>query len=198
MGLLIKANNIPQIRQTAKSLPQDILEQAVAEGKPVLSCLWNTPVFSNKDGMFPVENVDRGSFLSNTGALQDANGRALAYLGNSKAGFPFEAWYKQLKPASFKPYCGLQTFLGNLCRGPLGHIGVYFLAGRFLQIFSWRASPGGLSSAKAETASRNAGAQSGQIERGPFRFSRERQHKLLGPDGNKTAGSFNKEIQKYC
>lgn len=36
MGLLIKVNNIPQIRQTAKSLPQDILKQAAADEKPVL------------------------------------------------------------------------------------------------------------------------------------------------------------------
>lgn len=80
--------------------------------------------------MFSVENVNREFILSNTGALQDANGRVLAYLDNSKAGFPFEAWYKQLKPASFKSYCGLQIFLGNLCREPLGHIDVYFLAGK--------------------------------------------------------------------
>ena len=143
MGLLIKVNNIPQIRQITKSLPQDILKQAVADEKPVLSHLWNTPVFSNKDGMFSVENVNREFILSNTGALQDANGRVLAYLDNSKAGFPFEAWYKQLKPASFKSYCGLQIFLSNLCREPLGHIDVYFLAGKipaniFLEGKPWR------------------------------------------------------------
>lgn len=114
MDLLIKVNNISQIRQITKSLPQDILKQAVVDEKPVLSYLWNTPVFSNKDGMFSVENVNREFILSNTGVLQDANDRVLAYLDNSKADFPFEVWYKQLKLASFKSYCGLQIFLSNL------------------------------------------------------------------------------------
>lgn len=131
MDLLIKVNNISQIRQITKSLPQDILKQAVADEKPVLSYLWNTPVFSNKDGMFSVENVNREFILSNTGVLQDANDRVLAYLDNSKADFPFEVWYKQLKLASFKSYCGLQIFLSNLCRGQSpGHIDVYFLTGK--------------------------------------------------------------------
>lgn len=93
MDLLIKVNNISQI---TKSLPQDILKQAVVDEKPVLSYLWNTPVFSNKDGMFSVENVNREFILSNTGVLQDANDRVLAYLDNSKADFPFEVWYKHL------------------------------------------------------------------------------------------------------
>lgn len=87
MDLLIKVNNISQIRQITKSLPQDILKQAVVDEKPVLSYLWNTPVFSNKDGMFSVENVNREFILSNTGVLQDANDRVLAYLDNSKADF---------------------------------------------------------------------------------------------------------------
>lgn len=124
MDLLIKVNNISQI---TKSLPQDILKQAVVDEKPVLSYLWNTPVFSNKDGMFSVENVNREFILSNTGVLQDANDRVLAYLDNSKADFPFEVWYKL---ASFKSYCGLQIFLSNLCRESLGHIDVYFLTGK--------------------------------------------------------------------
>ena len=140
MDLLIKVNNISQIRQITKSLPQDILKQAVVDEKPVLSYLWNTPVFSNKDGMFSVENVNREFILSNTGVLQDANGRVLAYLDNSKADFPFEVWYKQLKLASFKSYCGLQIFLSNLCRESLGHIDVYFLTGKipaniFLEVY---------------------------------------------------------------
>ena len=42
MDLLIKVNNISQIRQITKSLPQDILKQAVVDEKPVLSYLWNT------------------------------------------------------------------------------------------------------------------------------------------------------------
>lgn len=116
MDLLIKVNNISQIRQITKSLPRDILKQAVVDEKPVLSYLWNTPVFSNKDGMFSVENVNREFILSNTGVLQDANDRVLAYLDNSKADFPFEVRYKQLKLASFKSYCGLQIFLSNLCK----------------------------------------------------------------------------------
>jgi hypothetical protein len=124
MDLLIKVNNISQIRQITKSLPQDILKQAVVDEKPVLSYL------SNKDGMFSVENVNREFILSNTGVLQDANDRVLAYLDNSKADFPFEVWYKQLKLASFKSYCGLQIFLSNLCRESLGHIDVYFLTGK--------------------------------------------------------------------
>lgn len=143
MDLLIKVNNISQIRQIAKSPPQDILKQAAVDEKPALSYLWNTPVFSNKDGMFSVENVNREFILSNTGVLQDANDRVLAYLDNGKADFPFEVWYKRLKLASFKSYCGLQIFLSNLRRESPGHIDVYFLTGKipaniFLEGEPWR------------------------------------------------------------
>lgn len=174
MDLLIKVNNISQIRQITKSLPQDILKQAVVDEKPVLSYLWNTPVFSNKDGMFSVENVNREFILSNTGVLQDANDRVLAYLDNSKADFPFEVWYKRLKLASFKSYRGLQIFLSNSRGESLGHIDVYFLTGEIpANIFLW------FIQYKDENG---VGVQFRQIERDPFRFSRERQHKSLGPE----------------
>lgn len=67
MDLLIKVNNISQIRQITKSLPQDILKQAVVDEKPVLSYLWNTPVFSNKDGtvMFRYKNTPANFWSSN-------------------------------------------------------------------------------------------------------------------------------------
>lgn len=149
--------------------------------------------------MFSVENVNREFILSNTGAVQDANGRVLAYLDSSKAGFPSEAWYKQLKPASFKPYCGLQTFLGNLCREPLGHIGVYFLAGKvpaniFLEGKPWRLIQYKGENGKLETPATSSAKLKGILSgfRGRGSIS------LRGLDGNKFAGSFNKEIQKYC
>lgn len=199
MDLLIKANNISQIRQITKSLPRDILKQAAADEKPALSCLWNTPVFSSRDGMLSVENVNREFILSNTGVLQDANDRVLAYLDNSKAGFPFEAWHKQLKLASFKSYCGLQIFLSNLRGESPGHIDAYFLTGKipaniFLEGKPWRLIQYKDENGKLETPA----FSSAKLKEILSDFRGRDSISLWDLNGNKFAGSFSKEIQKYC
>ena len=199
MDLLIKVNNISQIRQIAESLPEDILKQAMVDEEPVLNYLRNTLVFSNKDGMFSVENVNREFILSNTGVLQDANERVLAYLDNSKADFPFEVWHKQLKFASFKSYCGLQIFLSNLCRESRGYIDVYFLTGRITADILLRKKPWWFIQYKDENGKLETSVfSSAKLKEILSDFHGRDNMSIWDLNRNIFVGSFNKEIQKYC
>lgn len=149
--------------------------------------------------MFSVENVNEEFILSNTGVLRDANERVLAYLDNSKADFPFEVWYKQLKLASFKSYRGCQIFLGNFCKESLGHIDVYFLTGKIPADIFLKWKPWWFIQYKDEN---------GQLERSVFSsaalkeilsdFRGRENISIWDLNGNKFVGSLNKEIQKYC
>lgn len=200
MDLLIKIDNISQIRSIAESLPEDILKQAVVNGKPVLNYLRNTPVFSGKNGMFSVECLNR-EFISNrinAGVLLDSNERVLAYLDQAKINANFEIWHKESKLAVFTTYYGVQIFLGNLCTESLGDIDVYFLTGRIAGDVLMKSKPRWFIQYKNENNHLETQMfMSKPLDEIISDFNGMENMNIWDLNTNIFMGSFNKGIQKY-
>lgn len=112
MEIVIKVNNISQIRQIAESLPEKFLSETVLNNEPILNYLRNTLIFHREKKIFSIEYLNKMFVLNqiNIGQILDSKGRILADLEHSKTRFHLKsgaAWSGwllfpvMLRPGSF-------------------------------------------------------------------------------------------------
>lgn len=59
MEIVIKVNNISQIRQIAESLPEKFLSETVLNNEPILNYLRNTLIFHREKKIFSIEYLNK-------------------------------------------------------------------------------------------------------------------------------------------
>lgn len=128
MKIVIKVNNISQIRQIAESLPEKFLSETVLNNEPILNYLRNTLIFHRKKKIFSIECLNEMFVLNriNTGQILNSKGRILADLEHSKNELPFEIWCGEVRLASFSSYASARIFLNNLNSDSLKYIDLTF------------------------------------------------------------------------
>lgn len=128
MEIVIKVNNISQIRQIAESLPEKFLSETVLNNEPILNYLRNTLIFHREKKIFSIEYLNKMFVLNqiNIGQILDSKGRILADLEHSKNEVPFEIWCGTVRPASFSSYASARIFLNNLNSDSLKYIDLTF------------------------------------------------------------------------
>ena len=126
--IVIKVNNISQIRQIAESLPEKFLSETVLNNGPILNYLRNTLIFHREKKIFSIERLNK-MFVPdqiNTGQVLGSKGRILAGLEHSKNEVPFEIWRGMARLASFSSYAPARVFLNNLNSDSLKYIDLTF------------------------------------------------------------------------
>lgn len=128
MEIVIKVNNISQIRQIAESLPEKFLSETVLNNEPILNYLRNTLIFHREKKIFSIEYLNKMFVLNqiNIGQILDSKGRILADLEHSKNEVPFEIWCGVVRLASFSSYASARIFLNNLNSDSLKYIDLTF------------------------------------------------------------------------
>ena len=128
MEIVIKVNNISQIRQIAESLPEKFLSETVLNNEPILNYLRNTLIFHREKKIFSIECLNKMFVLNqiNIGQILDSKGRILADLEHSKNEVPFEIWCGTVRLASFSSYASARIFLNNLNSDSLKYIDLTF------------------------------------------------------------------------
>lgn len=128
MEIVIKVNNISQIRQIAESLPEKFLSETVLNNEPILNYLRNILIFSGKKKISPIKCLNKMFVLNqiNIGQILDSKGRILADLEHSKNEVPFKIWRGVVRLASFSSYASARIFLNNLNSDSLKYIDLTF------------------------------------------------------------------------
>lgn len=128
MEIVIKVNNISQIRQIAESLPEKFLSETVLNNEPILNYLRNTLIFHREKKIFSIEYLNKMFVLNqiNIGQILDSKGRILADLEHGKNEVPFEIWRGMVRLASFSGYASARIFLNNLNSDSLKYIDLTF------------------------------------------------------------------------